>query len=108
MELKPWTLCFCKGNYSSRNFDSPPKVIFLDLKLPKISSLEFLDKIKSDEKTKTIPVVVVTSPKEDPDIKAAYALGANSCVVKPVDYDVFTETINKLGLYWMVVNEKAK
>lgn len=99
---------FCRGKYEGRDIESPPKVIFLDLKLPKVSGLEFLAKIKSDERTKRVPVVIVSSSKEDPDIKEAYALGANSYVVKPVDYGVFTETINKLGLYWLIVNEKAK
>lgn len=99
---------FCKGKYASRSIVMTPKVIFLDLKLPKVSGLEFLEKIKSNERTKKIPVVIVSSSKEDPDITAAYSLGANSYVVKPVAFNAFMEIINKLGLYWLVVNEKSK
>ncbi len=97
---------FCKGKYKGRNFDDLPKVIFLDLKLPKVHGLEVLKQLKSNKQTKKIPVVIVTSSREDPDIKAAYELGANSYVVKPVDFTKFKETINQLGLYWLIVNEK--
>jgi CheY-like chemotaxis protein len=82
-----------------------PKVIFLDLKLPKIDGLEVLKCLKSDQQTKKIPVVILTSSKEDPDIKTAYELGANSYVVKPVKFDDFVKTLNQLGMYWMAVNE---
>ena len=85
-----------------------PKVIFLDLKLPKIHGLEVLKQLKSNKLTKEIPVIIVTSSKEDPDIETAYKLGANSYVVKPVKFDDFVETINKLGIYWLLVNEKPK
>ncbi|TYQ12705.1 UNVERIFIED_CONTAM: two-component system response regulator [Acetivibrio alkalicellulosi] len=97
---------FCKGAYSSRDFKNMPKVIFLDLKLPKVSGLEVLKAIKSNEHTRKIPVVVVTSSKEDPDIKAAYELGANSYVVKPVEFDEFVETMKSLDYYWLIVNQK--
>ncbi|MBL7095984.1 response regulator, partial [candidate division KSB1 bacterium] len=80
-------------------------MIFLDLKLPKVDGLEILRQLKSNKNTKKIPVVIVTSSKQDPDINTAYELGANSYVVKPVDYEKFTETIKQLGLYWLVVNE---
>ena len=99
---------FCKGKYAKRNSDELPKVIFLDLKLPKVSGLEVLEQVKSNDKSNKIPIVIVTSSKEDPDIKAAYNLGANSYVVKPVGFDQFKETINQLGLYWLVINEKYK
>ncbi len=97
---------FCRGQYSERDSDELPKVIFLDLKLPKVNGLEVLDQVKSNYKTKKIPIVIVTSSKEDPDIEAAYRLGANSYVVKPVGFEQFKETINQLGLYWLVINEK--
>ena len=99
---------FCKGQYAERDSDELPKVIFLDLKLPKVSGLEVLEQVKSNDKSNKIPIVIVTSSKEDPDIKAAYNLGANSYVVKPVGFDQFKETINQLGLYWLVINEKYK
>jgi two-component system, response regulator len=99
---------FCRGAYASRSFSKPPRVILLDLKLPKVSSLEVLKEIKSDERTRAIPVVVVTSSQEDPDIKAAYALGANSYVVKPVDFDAFLDAMSSMGLYWLLVNQPPK
>ncbi|MCF7814407.1 MAG: response regulator [Candidatus Cloacimonetes bacterium] len=83
-----------------------PKVIFLDLKLPKMNGLEILKLLKTNKKTKKIPVIIVTSSKEDPDISTAYELGANSYVVKPVNFNDFKTTICQLGLYWLVVNEK--
>ncbi len=85
-----------------------PKVVLLDLKLPKLNGLEVLKAIKADERTRTIPVIMVTSSREDPDIQTAYALGANSYVVKPVDFEAFVEAISQLGFYWLLVNEPAK
>jgi two-component system, response regulator len=99
---------FCRGDYAKRDLNSPPKVIFLDLKLPKVSGLEILKKVKSNEQTKNIPVIIVTSSSEDPDIKAAYELGANSYVVKPVNFDSFSKTMTQLGMYWLLVNEKPR
>jgi two-component system response regulator len=99
---------FCRGKYATRDSGHPPKVILLDLKLPKVSGLEVLRALKEDEKTRSIPVVVVTSSREDPDIKTAYALGANSYVVKPVDFDAFAEAVSSLGLYWLLVNQPPK
>ncbi len=96
---------YCKGKYERRQLLNKPKVILLDLKLPKVSGLEVLAKIKSDPNLKKIPVVVVTSSKEDPDIKQAYDLGANSYVVKPVDFEKFIESIQSLGFYWLLVNQ---
>ena len=98
----------CKGQFASRNPTKSLKVIFLDLKLPKISGLEVLKEIKSNPKTRKMPVVVVSSSKEDPDIKAAYELGANSYVVKPVDFDDFIKSMENTGLYWLLVNESPK
>lgn len=96
---------FCKNEYADRISSDPPKVIFLDIKIPKISGLEVLKKIKSDDRTKRIPAIMLTSSKQDRDIEAAYNLGANSYIVKPVDFDKFTETITYLGLYWLGLNE---
>jgi len=95
---------FCRGEYCQRHFAKAPKVILLDLKLPKIDGLEVLRQIKQDDRTKHIPVVVVTSSCEDPDIKRAYTFGANSYVVKPVDFDIFLEAMKNLGYYWLLVN----
>jgi len=99
---------FCRGKFGNRDPDSPPKVVFLDLKIPKINGLEVLKEIKSNEKTKMLPVVVVSSSSEDPDIKTAYEYGANSYVVKPVDFDGFVEAIRQVGLYWLIVNEAVQ
>ena len=83
------------------------KVILLDLKLPKVSGLEVLKKLKSDERCKTVPVVVLTSSQEDQDIQECYKLGVNSYVVKPVEFDAFAKTVADLGLYWLLVNKPA-
>ena len=99
---------FCRGIYSERNDLKLPKVIFLDLKLPKVSGLEVLKELKSNIETKKLPVVILTSSKEDPDVKAAYELGANSYVVKPVVFDEFLHAVTNAGLYWLVVNESPK
>lgn len=99
---------FCKGQFASRNPENALKVIFLDLKLPKINGLEVLREIKSNPETKKMPVVVVSSSKEDPDIKAAYELGANGYVVKPVDFDDFIKSMQNTGLFWLLVNESPK
>ena len=96
---------YCRGAYKDRDRSMLPRVILLDLKLPKLNGLEVLKTIKSDARTKAIPVVVVTSSREDPDIKAAYELGANSYVIKPVDFDSFLDAMSSLGLYWLLVNQ---
>jgi CheY-like chemotaxis protein len=93
-----------RGEFEDRDISKTLKVIFLDLKLPKVSGMEVLREIKANEKTKTLPVVIITSSKEDPDIKEAYALGANSYVVKPVDFDSFIHAISATGLYWLLIN----
>jgi CheY-like chemotaxis protein len=83
-------------------------VILLDLKMPKMSGLEVLEKIKSDKLTQKIPVVALTSPKEHPDVQKAYLPGANSYIVKPVDFEIFRKIVNEIGLYWLVLNQKQE
>ena len=96
---------FCKGDYADRNPDSPPNLILLDLNLPKINGLEVLKQIRANTKTRLLPVVVLTSSKEQVDVEAAYNNGANSYIRKPVDFIEFTNTINHLGRYWLDINE---
>lgn len=96
---------FCRGQYSHRSFDDPPKVVFLDIKLPKLDGLEVLAEIKKDSRTKSIPVVAMTSSKEQRDMIMGYRLGVNSYVQKPLDFDQFQEVIRQLGFYWLVINE---
>jgi two-component system response regulator len=99
---------FSRGRYAERQAIKPPKVIFLDLKLPKVSGLEVLKEIKSNPVTKKLPVVVVTSSREDPDVQSAYELGANGYVVKPVEFDDFFESVAQTGHFWLVVNEPPR
>jgi CheY-like chemotaxis protein len=96
---------YCKGVYAMRNITEKPKLILLDLKMPKISGLQVLEKIKSDPDLKSIPVVILTSSKENPDIEKCYAVGANSYIVKPVDSDNFFNAIKDIGLYWMILSQ---
>ena len=96
---------FNRGKFEGRKAGSTPKIVLLDLKLPKVNGLEVLREIKNNEDTRKIPVVVVTSSAEDPDIKLAYELGANSYVVKPVNFEAFTEVVSNLGLYWLMINQ---
>lgn len=93
-----------KGKFSDRINTISPRIIFLDLKLPKMDGLQVLKEIRSNYSTRTIPVVIVTSSKEDPDIKKAYELGASSYVVKPVDFESFSEVMSNLGFYWLLIN----
>jgi len=95
---------FGKGEYEGRNIEHKPRVIFLDLKMPKLSGLEVLQVLKSDERTKKIPIVMMTSSNAEKDIIESHQLGVNSYVVKPVDFDNFSKTITDLGFYWLVVN----
>jgi len=96
---------FAKGEFSKRNIEQIPRVILLDLKMPKVNGLEVLKELKSDERTKMIPIVILTSSAEDPDIKRAYELGANSYIVKPVAFEGFAQAVANLGLYWLVTNK---
>ena len=98
---------FCRGAFADRLFDKPPKLVLLDLKLPKVDGLEVLKQVKSDPRTKTIPVVIMTSSKEERDLVAGYNLGVNSYIQKPVDFDQFRETVKSVGLYWLVINQPA-
>jgi two-component system response regulator len=97
-----------RGNYKGRPLDAAPKVVLLDLKLPKVSGLEVLRLMKQDARLSTVPVVIVTSSAEDPDMQAAYRLGANSYVVKPVKFDEFVEAMSRLGVYWLLLNHPFK
>ena len=98
---------FAEGDYEGRNIEDRPKVILLDLKMPKVNGIEVLQRIRADERTKTIPIVMLTSSKEDPDIKKCYDLGVNSYVVKPVEFDEFQKAVSELGLYWLIVNQPS-
>ena len=95
---------FCRGQYEGRSFAHLPRLVLLDLKMPKVDGLEVLAQIKQDARTRSIPVVVMTSSREQPDIARAYQLGANSYVQKPVDFDQFHQLVKQLGLYWILVN----
>ncbi|MBZ0157634.1 MAG: response regulator [Alphaproteobacteria bacterium] len=97
---------FATGAYSGRNMEEEePQVILLDLKLPKVDGLEVLRRIRGDERTRRLPVVVLTSSREERDVIESYNLGANSYIRKPVDFDHFSEAIRQLGLYWLILNE---
>ncbi len=96
---------FANEAYANRDTNHSPKLILLDLKLPKVDGLEVLRHIKSDERTKTIPVVVLTSSREEQDMIESYKLGVNSYIVKPVDFDKFLDAVGELGLYWLLLNE---
>ncbi len=95
---------FGTGSYAHRQIEKIPKVVLLDLKLPKVDGLEVLRRIKADERTKAIPVVVLTSSQEERDVVDSYRLGVNSYMVKPVDFDQFLASVSQLGLYWLVCN----
>lgn len=99
---------FCKGKYEQRDMSHIPKIIILDLKLPKISGLEVLKIVKEDPNLSSIPVVVVTSSEEGPDIREAYRLGVNSYIVKPVDFHQFMNAMTSLGFYWLLVNKSPR
>ena len=93
------------GSYEGRDTDIKPKLILLDLKMPKVNGIEVLEKIKSDSNTKSIPVVVLTSSKEHPDIEKCYRLGVNSYIVKPVEFQNFSKAVTDLGMYWLLLNQ---
>ncbi len=96
---------FCNGKHADRSFDHPPRLVLLDLKLPKIDGLEVLRRLKSDSRTKTIPVVILTSSREERDVVSGYGLGANSYIQKPVDFEQFRETVKSAGFYWLLINQ---
>jgi len=96
---------FRRGTFSDRDRSCPPRLVLLDLKLPKVDGLEVLRQIKSDTRTKLIPVVILTSSKEERDRLNGYVYGVNSYIQKPVDFDQFRETVRQLGLYWLLLNE---
>lgn len=97
---------FAKGKYRDRRREAKPRIILLDLKLPKVDGLEVLREIKSNEDTKVIPVIVLTSSREETDMIDSYRLGVNSYIVKPVDFEKFVEAIRDLGLYWLLLNQQ--
>ena len=97
---------FCRGKFSDRQFDNPPKVVFLDLKLPKLNGLEVLRELKKDPRTQPIPVVVMTSSREQRDLVDGYRLGVNSYIQKPIDFGEFQAVIKDLGYYWLIVNQR--
>jgi len=96
---------FCRGAFQGRTFESPPKLVLLDLKLPKVDGLEVLRQVKQDPRTRAIPVVILTASKEEKDVVNGYQLGTNSYIQKPVDFERFRATVKQLGLYWLLVNE---
>jgi len=98
---------FCRGVYSDRSFDQPPKLILLDLKLPKVDGMTVLRQIKNDPHTRAIPTIVLTSSNQEKDLVQSYQLGTNSYIQKPVDFDQFRDTVKQLGLYWLLVNQAA-
>jgi two-component system response regulator len=99
---------FCEGQFAGRKMEDGPKVILLDLKLPKIDGLDVLKRIKNDPRTRAIPVVVLTSSKEQSDIVASYNFGVNSYIVKPVNFESFAEAVSTLGMYWLLLNQPHK
>jgi two-component system, response regulator len=99
---------FCRGQYENRNIHNAPKVVILDLKLPKVDGLEILRLMKGDEDLKIIPVVVLTSSREERDIIESYKIGVNSYIVKPVDFEKFIDAVKELGYYWLLINQQIK
>lgn len=96
---------FCRDAFAKRSFDHPPKLVLLDLKLPKVDGLQVLKQLKNDPRTRTIPVVIMTSSSEERDLVEGYNLGVNSYIQKPVDFEQFRKIVKTLGLYWLVVNQ---
>ena len=96
---------FCTGNYAHRSIEDAPKLILLDLKLPKVDGLEVLKRIKADPRTKSVPVVMLTSSSQERDIIESYELGVNSYIVKPVDFEQFSQAVQQIGFYWLLLNQ---
>jgi two-component system, response regulator len=99
---------FCEGPHAARRIEDGPKVILLDLKLPKVDGLEVLQRIKGDPRTRAMPVVVLTSSREQSDVVESYDLGVNSYIVKPVNFEQFLSAVQQLGLYWLLINQPPK
>lgn len=98
---------FCRGAYQNRDAVTP-KVVLLDLKLPKVDGLEVLRQLRSDERTRVMPVVIMTSSRQERDVVESYKLGSNSYIVKPVDFDQFSESVRQIGCYWLLLNQPPK
>jgi CheY-like chemotaxis protein len=96
---------FCRGKYAQRSFENAPRLVLLDLKLPKVDGMEVLTQIKNDPRTRAIPVVVLTSSRQEADLAKSYNLGVNSYIQKPVDWEQFRKVVKEMGLYWLVVNQ---
>jgi two-component system, response regulator len=96
---------FCRGRFSNRSFDRPPRLVLLDLKLPKVDGLEVLHALKADPRTRPIPVVILTASKEEKDMVNGYQMGVNAYIQKPVDFEQFRSIVKELGLFWLVVNQ---
>lgn len=101
-------MIFCTGAYAGRQINTVGRVVLLDLKLPKVDGLEVLRRIKSDPRTQAIPVIVLTSSREQSDVIASYRFGVNSFIVKPVDFDRFVHAVQQVGIYWMLINHPPK
>jgi CheY-like chemotaxis protein len=99
---------FCEGAHAARKFGNLPRLILLDLKLPKIDGMEVLKRVKGDPRTKMIPVVMLTSSKEQKDVIESYGLGTNSFIVKPVDFESFAAAVKSLGMYWLLLNQPSQ
>jgi two-component system, response regulator len=98
-------LLFCRGSHADRTFSHPPKLVLLDLKLPRLGGMEVLRALRADERTKAIPVVIFTSSKEERDLINSYKLGVNAYAQKPIDFVQFAETVRQIGMFWMLINE---
>lgn len=96
---------FCRGKYAHRSPEAAPKVVLLDLKLPKVDGLEVLRQVKANPRTRAIPIVALTTSKEERDVVESYQLGVNSYIVKPVDFEQFVEAVRHMGLYWLLLNQ---
>ena len=97
---------FCEGEYAGRD-NGPPKLVLLDMKMPRMDGLQVLARLKGDERTHAIPVVMLTSSREERDLVESYALGVNSYIVKPVDFEQFADTVSQVGMYWVLANQTA-